>query len=137
MTRLLTTLALAAAVAVAGCSDDGSGPDDDETGTYELETIGGDPLPYVIVQIANTYKLEVLDGSITLRSNNTFETSGTLRETENGSSTTVTETDSGTYSLSGSTLILDFQDDEEPQTATLVGDRLTFTSEGLTFVFEK
>ncbi|HUH13774.1 MAG TPA: hypothetical protein VMK65_11715, partial [Longimicrobiales bacterium] len=64
----VTLLALLLTVAPTACSDDdGTAPVGDVTGTYTLETIGGEQLPAVEFEDEQK-RSEVQSASITLRS---------------------------------------------------------------------
>lgn len=66
---------------LAACSDDDvSGPEIDEiSGTYTLETINGQPLPYAIIQIGNIYITAYIGGSMTLNPNHRYVERADLR----------------------------------------------------------
>ena len=138
MTRFLTTLALAAAVSLGGCSDDGTGPENRVEGTYALETINGDELPVTLLETGE-FKIEVLAGSVRLMDDNEFTASLSFRETSDGEVDTYTQTDTGTWSRSGNTITFSYEDAElDDDVATYSNGKLTLEVEdGLTLVFEK
>lgn len=69
-----------------------------------------------------------------LASGGTFSNSASYRETEDGVATTSSETFTGQYTVSGSTVT--FTDsDGEVFAGTISGNNLQFTDEGITAVF--
>ncbi|GBD33206.1 hypothetical protein HRbin33_02187 [bacterium HR33] len=137
-TRTLFAAGFAAlSVLLSGCDIFGGG----HTGTYVLKTVNGKPLPAVILEIIGTYKAEITAGSVTLNEDNTFSASITFRETEGSTVRTQTETDSGTYTISGNTITFTSPGTGPAFTGTLSGGTLTVTTEEdditLVLVFEK
>jgi hypothetical protein len=111
------------------------------TGTYVLKTVNGKSLPAAIIEIVGTYKLEITAGSVTLNEDKTFSASITFRETEGTTVRTQTETDSGTYTISGNTITFSSQGSGSAVTGTLSGGTLTVTEREdditIVLVFEK
>lgn len=88
MRYVLAALALIIAV---GCGDSGTEPEDRSVvGTYALVAVDGDPLPQDI------FGSRLMSGTLDLRSNNSF-TATTVYDDG-------TETESGTYTHTGSTI---------------------------------
>ena len=134
--RKLLVLCLALLLPLAACGDDdGSGPSADVVGTFTLQTINGATVPAVVFQ-AGADRLEVVSGSITFNENRTFSAAFTLRQTLAGVVTTETETDTGTYTVSGNTVQLTAADGTV-ETATVSGNTLTSTQQGITLVYRK
>jgi hypothetical protein len=76
----LRKFVLIAAVVLAGCSD-ATGPDElDVTGTYTLETIDNQPMPYLLVNILNTFILAQLSGTLELKRDHSYLETANLRE---------------------------------------------------------
>ena len=118
-------LALAATLAVA-CSDSSTDPNGSPDGSYTLQSVNGVPLPVAVFETevdGITYSEVVTSGEITL-SGGTYSGSLAFESRENG---TVVDSDvdtfSGSYTVSGNTVILDDGDGEE-----IVG---TFTATSL------
>lgn len=106
MRRLLSILAGALVLPLAACGDDGpTEPTIEASGTYQLATVNGQDLP-VTIQQAGADFIEVLDGTIALRSDNTFSDSTTFRVSEAGEETTEVEVLSGSYAQSRNVLTL-------------------------------
>jgi hypothetical protein len=143
LSRLVRTTVTAAAAALSvastsacGGDDDGStGPRDQVVGTYTLRTVGGRALPAVVLEDGGD-KLEVLAGAVTLDGNGTYRGTMTLRLTEDGRTTTETDGGTGTYTASGSSVVL-VDADGERTTATLAGASLTITDGGIVMVFTR
>jgi hypothetical protein len=130
----LCAAAVLAFTAACGGSDGVSEPVS-VAGTYTLQSVNGGPLPFVIFDESG-YKLEITAASYVLTSAGTFTNSATYRETESGTVTMSTETYSGQYTLTDSTVT--FTDsDGEVYTATISGGNLLFNDDGLTAVFVK
>ena len=128
---------LSCALLFSGCDSGGSNDSFEQniTGTYALQTVDGVALPFVVVQVMDN-KIELLEGQMRLDADQTFSASLTARITEDGVATTETESDTGTYSVSGTTLTLTYGDGTT-ESGTLVGKTMTITAEEITFVFRK
>lgn len=126
--RKLMILALAVTTAtLSACGGkDSTGPDS-IAGTYTLTTVNNAQLPFTTSQDA-TYKAEILASSITLRDDKTFTWSLTGRSTDNGIVDQGTDSFSGTYTITGSTLTL--KDPEGSTTATLGDGVITMVIDG-------
>ena len=127
-------LMLAAAVLAACGGDSATGPGS-VTGAYELQTIDGDALPFVVAEIGED-RLEITGGRLTLNADNSFSDRLDFRLIEDGETTTDSETVTGTYEVSGSSVTLEYQGGE-PSTVSVSGRTLTQTVEGITFVYRK
>jgi hypothetical protein len=92
------------------------------------------------VEITGAYKAEITAGSVTLNEDKTFSASITFRYTQGTTVTTSTETDSGTYTISGNTVTFK-SSDGSTVTGTLSGGTITVTLQEdditLIMVFEK
>ena len=109
-------------------------------GTYDLQSVAGQPLPSVLTQ-EGTSSIEASAGQMWLNSDMTFSQSLTFRYTSSvGAVTTATETDTGTFTVSGSTLTFTSSDPGlDPYTGSLVGNTLTIVEEwfAVAFVYVK
>lgn len=133
-----TFLLLAGALVLGACGggDDPVGPSLQSIGTYTLSTVNGQPLPALIFQDA-TRKVEILSDVVTLNENGTWSEMASLRTTTpTGAVTTAPSTDSGTYSVNGSALLLS-SGQSGTTTATLLGGSLTIADAGLVLVYLK
>lgn len=131
MRKILTAALAATSIVLAACGDS-SGPPANITGTYTLETVNNAQLPFTTDE-DETYKAEILASAITLRADKTYTWDFTGRSTDYGVPTTNTDTFTGTYSVSGSTITLN--DPESYATATLSTDTITMVIEGPIGVF--
>ncbi len=125
---------------MAACGgDDGSGGDpfapETIAGTYTLQSIAGETLPWTLFAIPGT-TLEFLSGSIRLNSDRTFSRSFTFRVTENGAVTTETETDTGAFVQNASAIVFNSSDGSQ-ESASLTGNVLTVIREGVAYVFRR
>ncbi len=145
----VATLVMAVALLTA-CDDDTTGPGS-IVGTYTLQTFNGMNLPVVVDSVGPgpqpppqpdiapsgvmSFIVELTAGSVRLNSGNTCSVSLTFRTTDDGTVTADTETETCTYSVTGTTIQLDFPG-EAPITGTISGNTITFVDEdGDTFVF--
>ena len=121
-----------------GCSSyDLTTPTQDSlAGTWNLTTVNGSPLPYMIPQFGTT-KREVLADVLTITAPNTFTEVTTVRSTQNGITTTITVTDSGTYEFTSYTVTLSFQSSGSIGSGTLSGRKMSIITSGVAFTFEK
>jgi hypothetical protein len=122
------------AVAACGGAADTTAPSS-IAGTYSLQTVNGQIPPVVLVQDAS-YKLEILSGSYTINTDNTYSAVASFRETDNGVVTPSTESETGTYSLHGSSITFTDSDGFEVD-ANISGGRLTISAPGLTVLYSQ
>ena len=135
MRRLVALTAFATILSAAACGDSPTEASGSVVGTWHLQTVDGSPPPFTLLELTG-YRLEVMGGVLIMNSNDTYANTYTYRETENGTVTTVQETDIGTYIQSGSTIFL--EDDEGFQAqATFSGNQLTFIESGFTVRYSR
>ncbi|MFQ5529285.1 MAG: hypothetical protein ACE5FP_02960 [Gemmatimonadota bacterium] len=102
-------------------------------GTYTLETVNGESLPFLAFQVGND-RLEIISGSVRLNSDATYTTSFIFEWSESG--TVIPVTESGTYTVAGNTIV--FTDSLGTFTGSISGNTLTVVDDdGATFVFRK
>lgn len=130
--RLLAGLVLASAVA---CTDS-TGPGEAISGTFTLSTVGGQAVP-VVVQQSGTTTLEVTGGSITFNADHTFSTTLSTRTTVNGSATTDTSNDTGSYTNNSNGRVELTYSDATFDTGILSGNQFTLAVSGLALVFTR
>lgn len=135
MLALASTLACGDAFSPAGVA-----------GTYTLQTFDGEPLPVVVsTTIIGTatepivVTTSLVEASLTLRSDQQFMRAFVLVADDG---TTVSplpvSTSLGTYSLvEPNTIQLNHADSEVVVTGAVEGNRITFTDDGVTFVYER
>ena len=97
--RFLLSIAAAASLA---CGDSGTSPSETVAGTYALVTINGKPLPYTFADTVGTVISTVTylqPFSIGIKSDNTARFISTVRFTSAGTTQTISDTTSATYTL--------------------------------------
>lgn len=135
MRRLFALTAFATLLSVAACGDSPTEASTSVVGTWHLQTVNGTPPPVTLFDFPG-YRLEVMGAVLVMNSNGTYANTYTYRETEDGTATTVQETELGTWTQSGSTVLL--EDDEGFQAqATLAGNQLTFIESGFTIRYSR
>jgi hypothetical protein len=134
MRKAIGFVLLALALACGG--DKVSGPGSESiAGSYSLTTIDGAALPTVVVQAPDD-KLEVTTGSLSLHGDNSYLLTFNLRETQGGTVTVETLSESGAYSRASETVSFHPSDDSGDWSASYAsGGTLTATLDGVTFVF--
>lgn len=127
--RLLTIPLFLVSVLISACGGDATGSGSSLTGTYEMESINGDPLPVEIILV------EIRSSTLTFRSNGTFSGQATMRDLETGAVTT--EQGNGTYTRSGNTIRMLEDGENEASEATLNGRTLTVNAGFLVVVYRR
>lgn len=134
MRRLMLALG---AVTLLACGGDSTGPGGSVAGTWELSTVNGAGLPFTLIQVATPpYRLEIMSDVIIANENGTWTGTTTFRENDNGTITTTSEPGNGTWSQGGANVTINYSDGTS-STATISGDRITFTESGLTAIYER
>lgn len=132
MRRLLLAIG---AVSVIACGDS-TGPGGDPVGSWELETINDEQLPYTFFQFG-TIRSEILSGRLIVRSDGTYENTSTTRDTDGSTVTTTTETFTGTWTASGGSLTLTDDEDGSQINGSVSGNTLTFSEAGFEVVYRR
>lgn len=140
MRRPLATVALTVAV-VAAIACGGSGGPTTPTpasvaGTWNLQSVNGQGLPYILVQ-SGANKVEWTADQLLVGAGGTFTQTSTFRVTTNGQVATQTAGDAGTYTLTGTNVTFVFASDGSSGAGTLSGKTLTVSETGLSLVYEK
>ena len=109
------------------------------SGTYNLESINGNPLPAEseLPGVFTADRTVIAAGSVTLNADGTYSVSLTWEITEQGITTTDPFTDSGTFTLVEPSTIRFAEAGGSETTGTLDGDRLTITAGDFSFVYRK
>ena len=107
-------------------------------GSYSLETVNGEDLPYVFVDLPNPLDLkqEVIGGEFTIRDDGTYEFVSHFRDTQSGVVREYSDVTGGTYSTSG----FDIEFVESSGfvfSGSLLGTSLAFEYRGFSLVFSK
>ncbi len=141
--RRFTVMTLVMAVALlTACDGDSTGNGGSIVGTYTLQTLNGMNLPVAPSSMppptppGAVLTFELTAGSVRLNSDDTCSLSLTFRTTIDGTVTaTNTETDTCTYSVTGTTIRFDFPGGALI-TGIISGNTITFIDRD-TFVFTK
>lgn len=131
MRRLLFVLTLAT-LAACGSTE----PGDDFRGSYTLESVNGQPLPYTYAldfgftsTITNGLVIVTPDGKWSWLLDSTFSGGGETKPEES--------IIFGTWTSSGNTLTLKSDDPPTLVTATVNGDAMTLTKDGNAYLFKR
>jgi len=122
MLRRILVLSLLS-VLIVGCGDD-TGPDDALLGTWQLQTVDGQPLPADLGE----------DGIVTAEVY-TLREGGLFTMTTTFPSETIP--DNGTYVVDGSTVTFTYASDGSTDVATVDGDTMSLDDIGHTFVYRR
>jgi hypothetical protein len=107
------------------------------TGTYTLQSVNGQSLPYVlVVETAHVYGWTLTAGSTTLNQDMTASSSATVTVTDSGTSSTTTVTDIGTYTHTNGAITVTWAS-STPDSGSIVGSKLTLTDDGDVYIFQK
>lgn len=128
-------IGLFALVAACGGGDDGITDPPSIAGTYNLVTMDGESPPVVVFDQPG-FKVEILSGNFVLAADKTFTTTVVFRLTEDGQTSTESESFGGTYAVTGSTVAFAYSDGDS-DSATLDGNTLTFSDGSSSAVFRK
>jgi hypothetical protein len=120
------------------CGGDGStGPTQvSVAGTWNLQTVNGSNLPFVVAQ-TGTDKVELVSDVLTAVPTGSFTDITTIRNTVNGQVTTESEADAGSYTLNGTAVTFTFNSDGSTGTGSISGNTLTVSANGLAAVYKK
>jgi hypothetical protein len=125
--------ALLSMTALSGCDDSITGSST-VVGSYTLRTVNGSALPVTVVSGTTTTVYE--DGVISLYQGATYAESGRTRVTVNGTTTTVTKAETGSYTLFGASITLT-PNGSAQKVAKVSGNDMTFIDAGVTMVYRK
>jgi hypothetical protein len=106
------------------------------TGEYTLRTVNGSPLPYTLSG-SGTDKTELVRDAITLYQGGTFARSRDSRITAGGQVTNNNESDTGSYTIFGTSVALRSNATGQTMQATISGNTMTVVEPGMTAVFSK
>ena len=136
--------AFAFVLALAGCGGgDSTGPSpfDAAVGSYQLTQVNGSTVPMVYYQ-STAGTIEVLSGSMSLRSDHSYTQTLTLKATySDGTSETVPTVENGSFNVTGSqitfTIPASGTDPAFSYTGAVDNGVVTYTYEGDSFRYEK
>jgi hypothetical protein len=129
MRRLLSLLIPMLAFA---CSDSTS-PDVVIVGTWNLETVNGNPLPFTLPGTGEVVTAE----AFTIQAAGRFTITTTFRVTSGGNVTSETIPDAGAYVVSGSTVTFTYDSDGSQDIATVSGNTFTLTDIGEVWTYRR
>ena len=129
-----TLLSLAVSVLVLGCGDDDpASPAPVLTGTWNLVTVSGQPLPFTLPGTNEVVTAE----SFTILSTGRFTMSTTFRFTINGQVTSESIPDGGTYVVNGSTVTFKYDSDGSTDVAAVNGNTMTLEDIGQVWTYRR
>ena len=116
---------------LVACGDDVIGPED-IAGTYTLQSVNGQSLPWVLEA-----GIEATAGSVTINQNMTCSRSLTATLTDGGTVVTVTNTDEGTYTFVNGAIMFAWDSDGSTDSGSIVGSQLTLSADGDVLILRK
>lgn len=131
---LIGLVALVALVSMS-CSHDPVGIGTTR-GEWTLETVNGQSLPYTMSG-SGANKTELMSDVLMLYEGFTYDETVTLRTTVNGQATTTTTKKPGPYGISLGAMVFSFNDGTPSKTATVEGNKMTFSEANFVRVFTK
>jgi len=127
-----------AAIALLGCGGDSTGPAASAEGTWNLQTVNGQPLPFTVLSnTAPAYRLEIVSDQLVANSDGTYVDNGTIRETQGTTVTESSEQDTGTWTQHGSQVEFTSDADASVATATVNGNQISINSEGVVGIYAR
>ena len=138
MRSMLATMYAVATVVLAGCGSDGittPTPIDNSAvvGTWNLTTVNGAALPYVVREEP---RVELLSDRFVLLADGTFTATIAFRFSDSGADLVQSREDAGTYSFSGTVATFSFND-QTTGTATVSGNTFTLGGADAPFTYTK
>lgn len=106
------------------------------TGTWNLQSMNGTPLPFAISQFGGK-KVEIIADVLTITAPNTFAEVTTVRTTQNGTATTENITDRGTYTFDSLIVTFVFNSNGSNGLGTMSKSTLTVATSGVSFFYKK
>jgi len=135
MRRFIACMSLVAAAACGG--DSPTQPTSASVaGTWNLQTVNGSGLPYIVGQVGSD-KLELVSDVLTVGESGTFTQLTEFRVTESGQVSTESVPDAGSYALNGTAVTFTFDSDGSTGTGSLSGNTLTIAAGGFALIYKK
>ncbi len=126
------------AVSVAACGSDA--PSDpgpvSAVGTWTLETVNGNRLPFLLDQRGND-RIELISASLDLKAGGTFSSTSAERSTVAGVTQDQSYVDPGHFTLAGAVVTFTFDADASVSQGTITSDVMTFNASGLLAVYRR
>ena len=104
-------------------------------GTWELQSVNGSALPFVVAQTPSS-KVEVMGDVITALSSGTWTEILEVRSTQNGQSTTQSVTDAGSFTMNGTSVTF-VASDGSSGSGFVTGNTFTLSMDGFARVYKK
>ena len=120
----------------AGCLNEDVVGDSTATGEYTLKTINNAALPFTL-STSGTTKTEVMDAVISMFVGGTYSETSHLRVTTNGTVTTQTKVDTGSYSFFGTSVTLVSSAGNGERRGRIEGTTMTITEDGKNSIYRK
>jgi hypothetical protein len=121
---------------LGACGGDSTGPASN-LGRYTLQTVDGDPLPFVVLQVGAD-KIEITAAHINLNEDLTCSSSATLQVTTDGDVSTDVAAEVCTYTLNDTAISVVFPSDGgRTAVGSIVGSQLTLTDGGFVLIYSK
>src|SRR5438128_8865327 len=128
-----------AAVALLGCGgSDSTGPAASIEGTWNLQTVNGQPLPYTaFFSTSPAYRLEIMSDQLLANSDGTYTENGTIRETQGTTVTTSSQQDTGVGTQHGNQVDFTSNAHATVTTATVSANKLAVNAQGVVGVYPR
>lgn len=133
---VLKRIAAIALVLVTACGGDSTSPVISVAGTWNLQTINGATLPFVVQQ-SGANKAEITADVLTVTSTGSFTQLTSTRTTVNGVATNGSAADAGSYTTNGNTATFHFNSDGSSGTAVFDEHTLTTVVVGTSFIYKR
>ncbi|HEX4936578.1 MAG TPA: hypothetical protein VFV33_25530 [Gemmatimonadaceae bacterium] len=98
--------------------------------------MNGTSLPFIVAQ-SGADRVELLDLTLQLHADGSFDETATIRYTESGVVSTEQVSDDGTYTLTGTAISLRYTSDGTVFSGALNGDALTLGTQGLALEYRR
>ena len=106
------------------------------TGKWDLTSVNGTALPYVLSQLGGK-KTEVVADTLTMNASATFTEVTSVRTTQNGQVTTQSVTDAVSYAFNSATVTFHFGSNGSVGSGTVTGKTMTVITSGVSFSYKK
>jgi len=134
MRRLFLALG---AISLLACGDSTGVGAASAVGTWNLVTVNGDPVPSIVLDIANPpFRVEIVSDQIILDEDGTYTETSLTRETESGTVTDFPDFDTGIWSQTGRNLTVTASDGSVTH-PTISGNDITLNEGGLVAVWHR
>jgi len=105
-------------------------------GTWDLQTINGTGLPYVVAQ-SGSNKVELLSDVVTAVSSGSYTEIMQVRSTVNGVVSTQSQSDAGSFLLNGTAVQFQSNTSFSSNTGSISGNTFTLAENGFSYVYKR